>query len=233
VQPWHALDRATAPDGTELVLARRGDEWVVRAGGRVLVSSRTHASEDALAEIALDRWRSVERRVGGGPRTVLLGGIGLGFTLRALLDRVPSEARVIVAELVPELAGWIRGTAAHLADRPLEDPRVRLQIGDVLARVDEAKGAFDLIVLDVDNGPSPLVHRANRQLYQDAGVMACHQALRAGGVLAVWSAGSDRRYLERLERAGFSAGERMVSAAPHGGVRHVIMFGVKAARRQG
>lgn len=235
MQPWRAIDRATAPDGTELVLARRGAEWVVRAAGRVLMSSRVHGSEEALATTAVARWRAARARGRAGdvagPRTALLGGVGLGFTLRALLDAVPADARVIVAELVPALARWVRGPAAQLAGRPLEDARVRLQIGDVSGRIAEAHGAFDLVLLDVDNGPAPAAHRANAGLYGDAGIAACHRALRRGGVLGVWSAGPDARYLARLERAGFAAEARSVGAGPGSGVRHVLFLGTKELAR--
>ncbi len=216
---WETVDRARAPDGIELVLARRGEEWVVRAAGRVLMSSRAHGSEEALAAIGLGRSARV--------RTVLLGGLGLGYTLRAALDRAPADARLVVAELSPTLASWVRGPVCHLADRPLEDPRVRLQLGDVLARISEAKGAYDAILLDVDNGPSALAHPGNDRLYGDRGVRACRDALRAGGALAVWSAGPDERYLARLERAGLEARAEVVQAHGGGGVRHVIFVGVK------
>ncbi len=235
MQPWQTIERATAPDGTELVLARRGAEWVVRAAGHVLMSSRVHGSEEALATAAVARWRDARARGRAGdvagPRTVLLGGVGLGFTLRAVLDEVPGDARVIVAELVPELARWVQGPAAELARRPLDDARVRLQIGDVRGRIAEATGAFDLVLLDVDNGPSPAAHRANAGLYADAGVAVCHQALRRGGVLGVWSAGPDARYLARLERAGFTAEARTVAAGPGSGVRHVLFLGTKVPPR--
>ncbi|HZZ84124.1 MAG TPA: hypothetical protein VFE30_06275 [Anaeromyxobacteraceae bacterium] len=228
MQPWETVDRARAPDGTELVLARRGEEWVVRAGGHALMSSRVHGSEEALAALAL---RKVEHR-----RAVLLGGLGLGFTLRALLDRLPVEAKVVVTELSPELAGWNRTHLAHLAGRPLDDPRVRLQLGDVLGRIAEAKGAYDAILLDVDNGPSALAHAGNRKLYVRKGVEACRDALRAGGVLAVWSAGPDAAYLERLERVGLSARAEVVPARQSGGQKHVVFVAKKeaaGARRPG
>jgi spermidine synthase len=219
--PWETVDRVRAPDGVELQLARRGAEWAVRAGGRVLMSSRAHGAEEALAALAL---RGIER-----PRAVLVGGLGLGFTLRALLDRLPAEARVVVAELVPGVVAWNQGPVAHLARRPLDDPRVRLRPGDVLSPIAEASGAFDAILLDVDNGPSPVAHAANRRLYGERGARACAQALRAGGALAVWSAGPDFRYLARLERAGLEA---RAEAAAKG--RGVILVGVKpGARRRG
>jgi spermidine synthase len=220
--PWRIEDRAAGPDGAEWTLARRGDEWVVRAAGRILMSSRQHGSEEALAALALAK---VSR-----PRTVLVGGLGLGFTLRAALDRVPADARVVVAELVPALVQWNRGPVAHLAGRPLEDRRTRLQQGDVLARIAEAKGAFDAILLDVDNGPSAVSHAGNDRLYGDGGVRACRDALRAGGALAVWSAGPDERYLARLEKAGLETEVHAVPAraGTSKGVRHVVFVAVNA-----
>jgi spermidine synthase len=225
VQPWENVDRARAPDGTELVLARRGDEWVVREAGRVLMSSRVHGSEEALAAFALERVQN--------PRTVLIGGLGLGFTLRATLDRLGPDTRVILAEMVPELVGWNRGPVADLAGRPLEDPRVRLQIGDVRARIAEAHSAYDAILLDVDNGPSALNHVDNAGLYSVKGIHACRDALRAGGALAVWAAGSDEAYAERLERAGFDVQVRVVPArgSGQGGVRHVVFVATRPAAR--
>jgi spermidine synthase len=226
MQPWETVERARVGDGTELSLARRGDEWVVRYGGRVLMSSRQHGSEAALADLALSR---VERA--GGVRTVLIGGLGLGYTLRATLDRVGPEARVVVAEISPELVAWTRGPLAHLAGSPLDDPRTRLQVGDVVARIAEANGAFDAILLDVDNSPSSMVLAGNDRLYGGRGVKACARALSRGGVLAVWSAGPDAPYVERLERAGLAAKAVTVPARGPGGggARHVIFLGVKEA----
>jgi spermidine synthase len=234
VLPWELVERAAGPDGAEWTLARRGDEWVVRAAGRVLMSSRQHGSEEALAALALSRLAASRRdaplgRARPASPTVLVGGLGLGFTTRATLDRLPADARVVVAELVPALVAWNRTHLAELAGRPLEDPRTRLQQGDVLARIAEAKGAFDAILLDVDNGPSPVSHAANERLYGDRGVRACRDALRAGGVLAVWSAGPDERYRQRLEKAGLAAEVQAVPArsGTSKGARHVVFLGVK------
>jgi spermidine synthase len=185
------------------------------------MSSRAHGSEDALAALGLERAR---RR-----RTVLIGGLGLGYTLRAALDRVPPEARVVVAEVVPEVVVWNRGPVAHLAGRPLDDPRVQLRIGDVAAVVAEARGAFDAVLLDVDNAPGSPVLRGNDRLYGDAGVKACARALAGGGVLAVWSAGPDDRYLARLERAGLDAQPRPVAPLGGGPGRHVVFRASKRA----
>lgn len=226
MQPWETVDRAKVAGGTELVLARRGEEWVVRNDGRTLMSSRQHGSEDALATLALER---VERP--GGARTVLIGGLGLGYTLRATLDRIGPDARAVVAEISPELVAWNRGPVAHLAGSPLDDPRTRLQVGDVVARISEATGAFDAILLDVDNSPSSMVLAGNDRLYGPRGVRACAAALSSGGVLAVWSAGPDGPYLERLEKAGLAARAVTVPArgAGGGGARHVVFLGVKTA----
>jgi spermidine synthase len=233
--PWETVARAAGPDGAEWVLARRGDEWVVRVAGRALMSSRQHGSEEALAALALGKLPKGRRdppgrRKGdrGGP-TVLVGGLGLGFTLRAALDRLPEDARVVVAELVPALVEWNRGPVAHLAGRPLDDRRTRLQQGDVLARIAEAKGAFDAILLDVDNGPSAVAAGANDRLYGEKGIRACRDALRSGGVLAVWSAGPDERYRGRLERAGLAVEVETVPAreGTSKGTRHVVFVGAK------
>jgi spermidine synthase len=226
MKPWEIVDRTAAPDGAELVLARRDDEWVVRVAGRTLMSSRVHGSEEALAAMAL---RGLENR-----RAILVGGLGMGFTLRAALDRLPVDAKAVVVELVPGLVAWNRGPLSKLAGRPLDDARVRLQQGDVLVRIAEAKGAYDAILLDVDNGPAAVAHTGNRKLYAEKGVRACAEALRAGGVLAVWSAGPDELYVERLERAGLEVSVEVVAArAGAGGVRHVVIVARKAAAGQG
>jgi spermidine synthase len=213
---WETIDRARAPDGVELVLARRGSEWVVRAAGRVLMSSRTHGSEEALAALAL---AGVAR-----PREVLVGGLGLGFTLRAALDRLPPAARVLVSELVPAVVAWNRGPLAGLAGRPLEDRRVRVEpadVGDVLAR---GGAAWDCVLLDVDNGPSALAHGANERLYGASGIRALRDALRPGGAVAVWSAGRDARFVRRLAEAGLEPVEHVVGArGGAGGVRHAVV----------
>jgi spermidine synthase len=225
VLPWETVDRTNAPDGTELVLARRGDEWAIRAGGHVLMTSRAHASEDALAEVGLAGAR--------GDARVLVGGLGLGYTLRATLDRLGPDAHVEVAELVRAVVDWNRGPVASLAGRPLDDGRVHVFVGDVQAAL-AGRARFDAILLDVDNSPSALVYEGNAGLYGRAGVAACAAALRAGGRLVVWSAGDDERYLARLGDAGLAASARRVPAHGQGGKRHVVIVGEKrAAPRRG
>jgi spermidine synthase len=221
MRAWETVGRARAPDGTEMTLCRRGEEWVVRYAGRVLMSSRAHGSEDALATLALGQARRL--------RTIVVGGLGLGYTLRAALDRAPPEARVVVAEVVPEIVAWNRGPVAHLCGRPLDDPRVSVQVRDVAAVVAEARGAFDALLLDVDNAPGSPVLRGNDRLYGEAGVRACRRALADGGVLAVWSAGPDDQYLARLRGAGLGAETRAAAPLGAGPGRHVVFLASKVA----
>ena len=201
------------PDQTELVLARRGSEWVMRAAGRVLMSSRTHGSEETLAIYALERVLE--------PSAVLVGGLGLGFTLRATLDRVPRTTRVTVAELIPKLAEWNRVHLAHLASAPLDDKRTQLYAGDVYDCLTRGPASYDLVLLDVDNGPSALAHPRNNRLYSEHGVRICWAAL-PGSVIAVWSAGPDERYAKRLEEMGFFVEVKSTAARPGGGARDTL-----------
>lgn len=216
--PLQTVATARVGDG-ELVLARRGDEWLVRVHGHVLMSSRRHSSEESLAAEALTRVARAE--------DVLVGGLGLGFTLRAVLERVGAQTRVHVAELVPELVEWNRTHLAELHGHALDDPRVQLHLGDVRAVLGRSPSRFDAVLLDVDNGPVALSQRDNRELYTERGVRTCHAALRAGGVLAVWSAGPSDEYERRLAGAGFDARAVRAAASPKSGVRHVVFLGVR------
>jgi spermidine synthase len=216
--PWVIVDAETAPGGTRLELARRGGEWEVRADRATLMSNRAHGSEDALPRVAL-------REVPGASR-VLLGGLGLGYSLRATLDRLPPDGEVVLAELSPSVVRWNRTHLADLAGRPLDDPRVRLFEGDVRDRFHD-RAAYDAILLDVDNGPSSFVHDSNAGLYTRAGVLATFAALRAPGVLVVWSLDRDEPYLRRLREAGFVASAHLVPTRAGGRKKHVLMAGVK------
>ncbi len=224
VLAWETVAEANPPDGARWCLVRRGDEWAIRAGGRVLMTSRTHGSEEALADRAL---RRVPR-----PSDVLVGGLGMGFTLRAALERLPPGAHVWVAELVPELVAWNREWLAHLAGHPLEDPRVRVLELDVLSCVRRRQRAFDAILLDVDNGPAARMtavgRPANAELYDPSGARALHAALRPGGVVAVWSAGPAPAYLRTLAAAGLEASQETARArGDRGGRRDAILLGVR------
>jgi spermidine synthase len=220
--PIETIDTAVLSDGTQFTLARRGDEWFVRVGPALLMSSRYHESEEALALEALARCPS--------PKSVLIGGLGLGFTLRALLDRVARETAVTVCELVPKLVAWNREHVGALANHPLSDPRSRVVVGDVFEQIRGSEQAWDLILLDVDNGPIALSSGDNQRLYDDKGVRACLRALRPGAVLAVWSTGPNRRFKAALGRVGFAVEELFVPAVKNGRARHVI-FLARAPRR--
>ncbi len=216
MKPFRQVDAAVAPDGSALTLVERDGEWVVRVDNRVLMTSRTHGSEERLATHALAGLHAV--------RHVLVGGLGLGFTLREVLNRVTPDTKVTVSELVPAVVQWHRAHLGALTQQALEDPRVQVSGGSVLTLLQRSRAAFDAVLLDVDNGPSVVAHQGNAKLYAAAGVKACLQALTPRGRLTVWSAGPDVAYLERLRAAGFSARMINVAAREQRGTRHVIFL---------
>ncbi len=208
MQPWNLIDSSEIPaDGGELRLYRRGDEYsIMIAGGGELMNTRLHGSEDALAELGC------RHLAGRATARVLVGGLGMGFTLAAALQQVGPQAEVIVAELVPAVVRWNQEYLGAYAGHPLDDPRSRVRIGDVAEQLRNESGGFDAILLDVDNGPEGLTHRENDWLYSAEGLRAAYDALRPDGVLAVWSAGPDAPFGERLRREGFMVDERRVRA---------------------
>jgi spermidine synthase len=210
---------AQVADGCEFVLSHRDTEWCVRVGGRILMSSLMHDSEESLAQEAIDRVKD--------PETVLVGGLGLGFTLRAVLDRVSPSAKVTIGELVPELVEWNRQHLAELHDHALDDPRCHVVVGDVFALIKRSSAAFDVILLDVDNGPIALSHAQNQQLYGERGLRQCHAALRPHGMLAVWSAGPSPRFEKRLTGAGFKVEVLKVPARRGNRARHVLFLATR------
>ena len=222
--PWIELASAVAPGGDRLRLLRRGDEFSIRLqGGNELMNSRLGGSEEALATLALDRLAG--RRA---PR-VLIGGLGMGFTLRAAQAVAPPDARLIVSEILPDLVAWAGQHMAPVFGSCLSDPRVEMRLGDVGAQITAAPAAFDAILLDVDNGPGGVTRPQNDGLYSDAGLGAAHRALAPGGVLAVWSAEPDAGFTRALTRCGFKARTHTVRAARGGGgSRHVIWIAVRA-----
>lgn len=233
MKPFRLLDSVVSRDGRELTLHRRGETFYIQIDGYDLMSSRAHGSEDELARLALS-----EVRTGGGAGSrVLVGGLGMGFTLRATLDALGERsssgkgAEVVVAEAFEAVVEWNRGPLAHLAGRPLADPRVRVVVGDVaerLAEVGEETVAFDVILLDVDNGPEAITLEENARLYTDRGLARAYRALAPGGALAVWSAHDDPRFAQRLRRAGFRTKTHRVSER-HGGKggRHTIFVAAR------
>lgn len=222
--PWEVLGETTAPDGTALALTRRGHEYVILANGKGLMSNRMHGSEEALASFGLRALPDPDEP------TVLVGGLGMGYTLRATLDHVPPDASVLVAELVPAVVEWNRGPLGHLAGHPLADRRVQVVPGDVAVTLRSRPGAFDAVLLDVDNGPAAFTTDFNGGLYDNAGVANARAALKPGGTLAVWSAWDDRKFEQRLRYAGFAVRVEHVRARlKKGGPHHTIFIGVKPA----
>ena len=216
---WEHLDTGNVPGGGELRLMRRGDEYSIMAGPIELMNSRRSGSEIALAEMTAAR---IAGRA--GPR-VLIGGLGMGFTLKAAREAFGPKAELVVVELVPAVIAWAKGPLAHIVGDSLGDPRVKLRQGDVGPAIVEGPGAWDAILLDVDNGPDGLTRPANERLYGRRALAEARVALRPGGVLAIWSAGPDRAFSGRLRESGFSVEEVTVRA--HGtrkGARHLIWF---------
>jgi len=214
--PWEKIARAEAPDGTVIELRRRGHEYVIYAGGTDLMSSEDVSSSRALAELGCAHLERARK-----PR-VLVGGLGMGYTLRAALDQTGPGAVVEVAELIPAVVEWNRGPLADLADRPLEDPRAVLHVEDVRQRIRAARGEYDAILLDVDNGPHAHAHATNEQLYSRRGLTGAFAALRPGGVLGVWSISDDRQFTARLERQGFAVQLHRVKGPRQRGRNHWV-----------
>ncbi len=218
--PRELIDTTQVPGGGEMRLVRRGQDWFIMLGREELMSSRMSGSEEALATLACDR-------VGADAR-VLVGGYGMGFTLRTLLARLGPKAHVTVAELVPAVIAWARGPMADFAAGCLDDRRVAVVEDDVGAVMRGGRGKFDAILLDVDNGPDGLTRKGNNGLYTMTGLTAARDALSPGGVLAVWSAASDDVFARRMRDAGFAVEEVVVRARASGkGARHVIWVGVR------
>lgn len=235
MKPFELLAQAQSPDGTVIQLTRRDDEYVILAGGRHLMSSRMHASEESLAAHGCRRAAKLKQPA------VLIGGLGMGYTLRAALDLLPPRATVIVAELIAEIVQWNRGPLAPLTNNPLADPRVRVETKDVAillshsassaqprSRASQAPPQFDAILLDVDNGPGAFTDSANAALYSASGIAAAHASLHPGGTLAVWSAVEDPKFAHRLRAARFTVRTEHTRAHANKGPRHTIYLAQKS-----
>ncbi|CAH1652333.1 conserved hypothetical protein [Hyphomicrobiales bacterium] len=221
--PWTVLDSAPLPDGSgDLRLKQRGSEFSIMLGSNELMNSRLSGSEEALARLAYER---LGQR--GGIR-MLIGGLGMGFTLRAALAQLPVDAQIEVAELIPAVVDWARGPMAPVFAGCLDDPRVQVTIADVAGVIAKAKSHYDAVLLDVDNGPEGLTVAGNDRLYGAEGLHAAKAALRPGGVLAVWSSGPDHGFTRRLRQAGFATEEVTARARrTGGGARHVIWLATR------
>jgi len=217
VIPWSLLDTAQVPGGGELRLMQRGAEFSIKLGTQELMNSRLSATEQALATIGCAKIKARAK-----PR-ILIGGLGMGFTLRAALTVLGKQAHIIVAELVPAVVAWARGPMAKLSGDSLTDPRVCIHEGDVGDLIRSGRSAYDAILLDVDNGPEGMTRQANDRLYDLEGLAAAYMALRPGGVLAVWSSRPDPKFTQRLRKTGFDVVENPVRAkGPQGGAQHFI-----------
>ena len=221
--PWERIDSAAVPgSGETLHLYKRGDEFSIRGDGFELMNSRLHGAEEGLARLACQRIRK------RSPAKVLIGGLGMGFTLAAALQQLHAGCRVVVAELVPAVVAWNRGPLAHLAGHPLVDTRVTVREIDVAAALRSSTAAYDAIILDVDNGPDGLTRSENDRLYGAKGLRTAFRALTKGGVLAVWSAMPDQAFTRRLHQAGFTVEETPVPARNRRkGGRHIIWLAVR------
>jgi len=223
VKPFELLGQTLSPDGTAMKLIRRGDEYIILVDGAILMSSRMHGSEEALATLACQRVRTLEQP------SVLIGGLGMGFTLRAALDLLPEDATVVVAELVPGVVEWNRGPLGPFAKHPLKDKRVRVETGDVVVTLSSCLGQFDAVLLDVDNGPTAFTAANNAGLYDNRGIAAAHAALKTEGVLAVWAAQDDRKFEQRLRDGRFDVQVRRARGRlKKGGLRHTIFLSHKS-----
>jgi spermidine synthase len=189
------LATTCAPDGTRLTLLQHGNDFIITAGNHDLMLSRAHDSERDLARLGC------AHLAGHQAPTVLIGGLGMGYTLRQTLDLLPPGATVVVAELLPDIVQWNRDRIGHLTGHPLNDPRVVLKIGNVTDVIRQSPGAFDAILLDVDNGPEAITDAGNSDVYSPAGIQSCVNALSPKGCLAVWSAYFDPAFERRLRQA--------------------------------
>ncbi len=220
MKPWITAGEALSPDGTRLELVEHDGEYIIKADDLPLMSTRMHFSEVELARLVCNKLRPGSK--------VMIGGLGLGYTLRSALDLTPKDCKVVQVELVPEVIEWNRGPLGPFATHPLDDKRTELVQDDVSKVIKNARNEYDSIMLDVDNGPSPLVSERNAWLYTDHGLGSIRSALKNGGRVAIWSADDEPRFVSRMKRNGFRAEKHQIQAHKgKGGIRHVIFTGRK------
>ena len=220
MKPWITVGEALSPDGTRLELVEHDGEYIIRADDLPLMSTRMHFSEVELARLVCNKLKPGAK--------VMIGGLGLGYTLRSTLDLIPKDATAVQVELVPEVIEWNRGPLGPFADHPLDDKRTELVQDDVSEVIKKARNEYDSIMLDVDNGPTPVVQERNSWLYTDHGLGSIRRALKNGGRVAIWSADDEPRFVSRMKRNGFRAEKHHIQAHKgKGGIRHVIFTGRK------
>jgi spermidine synthase len=219
VKKWTPVDQTRTPDGKTVSLVEHDGSYTIRVDGAELMSTRQHASEEKIAELACAhlRWKRRAR--------VLIGGLGFGFTLQASLSALAPDATVVVAEILAAVIAWNRNPLFHLAADAMADPRVTVLQQDVLEAIREARGGFDSIILDVDNGPAALSTESNGRLYNQAGLQLARAALRPAGCVAIWSAAPDPAFQKLMIRAGFTVDVRDCRSRANGGGRHTIFLG--------
>ncbi len=219
MKKWNTLESALTPDGKTISLEEHDGSYAIRVDGVPLMSTRQHASEEKLAELACAHLREVRRA------RVLIGGLGFGFTLKAALAALPADAEVVVAELLAAVIAWNRNPELPLASAALADPRVTVRPEDAFIMICRARGAFDSIILDVDNGPAALSTDGNSRLYDSAGLRASRLALRPGGCIAFWSAAPDTAFERRLEQAGLCVQVERCRSHRSSGRWHTLFLG--------
>ncbi|BAK65389.1 spermidine synthase [Sphingobium sp. SYK-6] len=219
--PVELIDTAEIPGGGQLLLRQCGKDFAIEYGDIQLMVSWASRSERALATLACQRIATPDSRM-------LIGGLGMGFTLVAALAALPASARIVVAELVPAVLEWAKGPLAHLFGDALQDERVTVTIRDVYDLIVHSHEDFDAILMDVDNGPDGLIHVPNDRIYSREGLAMCHAALRPGGVLAIWSGYPDPGFADELEDAGFIVEEISMRTGENGrGDKHVIWLATR------
>lgn len=219
------LATATIPNnGGELILLQREDEFTIKLSGArgVLMNSRVYNSEQELAKLGCAHIKNKDNAV------VLVGGLGMGYTLATALESVTVSSTVTVVELIPEVVEWNRGSLGECAGKPLEDERIQVRLGDIAELIKQQKADYDTILLDIDNGPEGITNNANNWLYSPAGLNALYNSLRPKGMLAVWSAGPDAKFITQLKKTGFKVSDKMVRARLGKGSRHVIFLAKKS-----
>jgi len=225
VKKWTLLEQVTTPDGSSLSLAEHDGTYAIRVNGRELMSSRHSYSEEQLGVVACQTLRAQSRA------RVLIGGLGLGFTLRATLATLPSDARVVVAELLAEVVTWNRNPAYPLSSEALADCRTQVVIGDVAHLIERSKGDFDAIMLDADNQTTSMNTDGNARLYQAAGLAAVHRALTKNGTAVYWSAGEEPAFVDRFGKSGFDVEVRRVRRHPSSKASHFLLIGRRVTAR--
>lgn len=219
MKPWEHLATARTPDNSVLELLRHDADYVIRADGYELMTSRMHSSEDAMMRLACPHPRE--------GACVLVGGLGMGYTAAAALTMLPTQSSVVIAELVPAVVEWNRGPLGPLASHPLDDPRTEIVVADVATVIRNSSARFDAILLDVDNGPTALTDRGNSWLYTGAGLAAIRAALRAAGGLAIWSIANEPSFERRLQAGGFTPATHSVKGHEGRGPKHVVFVGMR------